>query len=254
MIHSAGPDPSWRPRFAPRGPALSNGPWFIMRSPDTSRGGPDSPCRTPRSIPWDPGQSCRLRGPTLSPESWSVPRGPETGRGTHQGPLSLGSKQAAYLSFGGGGGGKRYVGPSWFLFDGGQWPWPECPPPPPPGLDRHRIHPEGPWRVPEGPDASWRALTRPGGPWRVLKGPDASRRALIRPADHSSSRGPWSIPPAMIRLVRPQFVPRGPAPSRFLIRLIGVLIPDWIHGAFLNPRPYRGRGWCNPPPPEVFRG
>ena len=75
-----------------------------------------------------------------------------------------------------------------------------------PRLDRYRIHPEGPLRVPEGPDAS--------------------RRALIRPADPSSSRGPWSIPPAIIRLVRPQFVPRGPAPSRFLIRLIGVLIRD----------------------------
>ena len=240
MIHSAGPDPSPRGPDPSRGPDSSRGalirpagPWSVLKALVW----PAGPCSVqralihnaePRYIPRGPDSSCRALIHPVGPWSvlraagpYSVPRvliRPAWSRNRPRdasGPPQLKPKQAAYLSYEGGG--KRYVGPRWFLFDDGQWPWPECPPPPfgPP------------------PHPSRRALARPGGPWRVLKDPDASRRALIRHADSSSSRGPWSIPPAMMRLVRPQFVPRGPAPSRFLIRLIMVLIRDWIHGALI---------------------
>ena len=91
---------------------------------------------------------------------------------------------------GGGGGAKDMLAPVYFFSMVANGHDPNAPPP---RLDRHRIHPEGPQRVPEGPDAS--------------------RRALICPADPSYSHRPWSVPSAMSRLVRSQFVPRGPAPS-----------------------------------------
>ena len=184
LIRPAGPWSVLKALVCPAGPCSVQRAPIHNAEPRYVPRGPDSSCRA-LIHPVGPLSVLRAAGPTLSHESWSVPRGPETVRGMHQGPLSLGPEQTAYLSYGGRGS-KDMLAPVDLSLMVANGHGPNAPPPPfgPP------------------PHTSRRVLARPGGPWRVLKGgrpegPWFVLQTLVRPA------GPCSIP-------IPDSIDRGP--------------------------------------------